>query len=487
MNRMVLMAQRIFPSRTISLALFILAVMGASWCFAQTAGRQKITFDPTTSAATPTPKQLKYQDTPAQPLSLEKAIEFGLQHNRKLKSFQEEVTAVNQQVKQARAGFYPKLDASYSYTQIKDQPFINFTAPMLPNLPADSVPTNITSVNHWQLDITQPIFTGFNLTAQLNISKMNVRISRYQLDSARLDLIRNIKYAFLQTLLGKKLLQVARDNVKALEVQKQNAEAYYDQGLTARNDALKADVALANAIQQERAAAKQLDVLRSQLNQLLDLDIRTRVELEDRQIRMIPLPPLDHLYHTAEVHRPELNALDTSILKAEEGIRAAQSGYYPTVSAFGQYYREGEDFAGDRNPFTNNENASIGVQVKVNLFEGGKTEAAASEYKYRRRALQEQRRDLEQQIKVQVEDAYKQVGVARADIATAQAALSQAQENERMTTLQYQEQLVIFLEVLNARVYTLESSVNYYQALYGYQLALADLERAIGERLAVTR
>ena len=479
------MVQRNFGYKTISIALFICTLMWVSSSFGQTNKHRKISAESMTHKPAPaSTSQIDYKDIPREPLSMERAVDYGLEHNRNLRSFQEEVMAVNQQVKQARAGFYPKLDASYSFTQIKDQPIINFTAPAIPNLPTGSVPTNITTANHWQLDITQPIFTGFNLTAQLNISKMDLKISRYQLDSARLDLIRNIKYAFLQTLLGQKLLQVARDNVKALEIQKQNAQAYYNQGLTAKNDVLKAEVALANAVQQERATAKQLDILRSKLNQLLDLDIQTKLELQDNKILMKPIPILENLYSLAEERRPELNALDTSILKAEERIRAARSSYYPTISAFGQYYREGEDFLGETNPYTNNENASIGVQIKLNLFEGGKTEASASEYKYRKKSLREQRRDLEKQIKVQVEDAYKQVGVARADITTAETALTQAHENERMTTLQYKEQLVIFLEVLNARVFTLESSVNYYQALYGYQLALADLERAIGEQLA---
>ncbi len=49
-----------------------------------------------------------------------------------------------------------------------------------------------------------------------------------------------------------------------------------------------------------------------------------------------------------------------------------------------------------------------------------------------------------------------------------------------MTTIQYREQLVIFLEVLNAQVLLSQSRVDYYEALYGFKLAWADLERAVG-------
>lgn len=427
-------------------------------------------------------EKIELKDLPSQPLTMEHAVNYGLEHNRNLKSYREEAAAVSQKIKQAQAGFLPKLDAKYSFTQIKDRPYVQLATL---GFPSQGVQTNITTANHWELDITQPLFTGFNLTAQLNIAKMDYKVAQCSLESARLDLIRNIKYIFLQVLLGEKLVEVARDNVKALEIQRQNAEDYYHQGLTAKNDMLKAEVALAEAVQTERAAVKQLTVIRSKLNQLLDLDIQSKITLQGKKTTIEQIPQLDVLYRKAEKQRPELIALDTSILQADEGIRAAESGYYPTISAFGQYYREGQDFLGQDNPYVNEQNASVGVKVAWNWYEGGKTEATARENKYRKRSLQEQRRDLETQIKIQVEEAYEQLNVARADIQTTETALTQARENERMTTLQYGEQLVIFLEVLNARVFTLQSSVNYYQSLYGYQMALADLERAVGDKIAI--
>jgi outer membrane protein len=82
-----------------------------------------------------------------------------------------------------------------------------------------------------------------------------------------------------------------------------------------------------------------------------------------------------------------------------------------------------------------------------------------------------------------VKDAYEHLRLAEVNIETTRVALTQAEENDRMTTLQYKEQLVIFLEVLNAQLFVLRSRVDYYEALYGYQLALADLERAVGGAL----
>ena len=412
-------------------------------------------------------------DFPPQPLTIRQAIDYGVEHNPTLLAAMQQVSAINQRVDQSRADFYPKVDTHYVFQHLNDQPIGKF-------LGGPGIPINHATTNRWQADVTQPIFRGFGLTAQLNISKMDLRIAELRLDETRLDVSRDVQKSFLQVLLGEKLAQVANDNVDSLLVQKQNAEAQFQQGLTARNDVLKADVALAQAQQRERIAVKQLVLLRSRLNQLLDLGPQTKLTLTEVDIQPRALSELEKLYSMAEQQRPELLSMEVSIRQTDEGIRAAKSKYYPHLSAFAQYYREGEDFLAERNDYLNNDNAAVGLRIDWNWFEGGKTAAESKEFMCRRKALEEQRRDLGNQIRLQVEDAYEQLGVARANIETAKTALSQAEENERMVTLQYKEQLVIFLEVLNAQVFLLQSRVDYYEALYGYQLAMADLERAIG-------
>jgi outer membrane protein len=409
---------------------------------------------------------------PLQPLTLNDATAFALTHNRGYLAARQEVDSVGQQVRQAKADFYPKLDLGYVFRSWKDAPYAVFDEMQFQIAPQ--------SVNRWDLQLNQPIFTGFALSSQLNISKMNLKIAEYRLDETRLNTVRDVERAFWNVLLGQKLLLVARDNVSSLEVQRRNAQANFDQGLVAQNDVLRADVALAQARQRERTATKQLTLLRSRLNQILDIDLQTALTLYEEEIRMQEAPSLERLNSLADERRPEYLSLEASIRQTAEGITAARSRYYPRLSGFAIYYREGNDFLANNNPFSNDHNAAVGLRVDWNWFEGGKTDAMEKEYKYRQKALEEKHRELKQQIHLQVEDSYEQLGVARENLSTARAALKQAEENERMTTIQYREQLVIFLEVLNAQVLLSQSRVDYYDALYGFKLAWADLERAVG-------
>ena len=212
--------------------------------------------------------------TPAQPLTQEAAVDFALAHNQAYRASFEDVSASCEQVNEARAGFFPKVDGSYRYFHWNEQPFES-----IPGTPFIHIPFSIQNDNRWEVDIVQPLFTGFELVSNYKASKAGLTISRYSQEKARLDLTRDVEVAYLQTLLGQKLVQVARENVSSLEVQKKNAEANFEQGVAARNDVLKADVALAEAVQQERQTVKQLIVLRSTLNQYLGISLEKELEL----------------------------------------------------------------------------------------------------------------------------------------------------------------------------------------------------------------
>ncbi len=414
---------------------------------------------------------------PAQPLTLRAAVTFALAHNQAYRAAFSDVSAACEKVNQARAGFLPKVDGSYRFMRWQNQPYAAIPGIFPPE------PFAVQTDNRWEVDIVQPLFTGFQLISNYKASKAGLRISKYSLEKARLDLTRDVKVAYLQTLLGEKLVQVARQNVSSLEVQKNNAEVSFKQGVAARNDVLKADVALAEAVQRERQTVKQLIVLRSALNQYMGIGLEERIQLAGIAKSTSPVPGLDQLYEIAQQRRPEYLSLKESIRQAEDYKTVAEGEFYPHVSAFAQYYQEGEDFPGTNNPYTNSHNAALGVKVDWNLFNGGKSRASVLEWDYRLTGLEQRRTDLLQKIDLQVKDALKQLQVARANIGTSRTALRQAKENERITTLQYKEQVAIFLDVLNSEVFLAQTRADFYQAVYGYEIARAELERAIAAPL----
>ncbi|GKT10452.1 TolC family protein [Desulforhabdus sp. TSK] len=427
------------------------------------------------------------QALPPQPLTIEGAVDFGLVHNPVFQAADEDLNAAKKGVDMARAGFLPRLDTSYEYTRWKDTPVIKIQGS--PGTAGNEVEVSSRDVNRWEGTLTQPLFRGFGVKAQYEIAKEERNVAGFRKEETRLNLKRDIRGVFLQVLFAQRSLEVVTESVAQLEAHLRDAKALFRQGLTAENDVLKAEVALADAKQREATASKQLLITRARLNRLLGLDEGTELDLAEWDKLPSPdgkaadVPTLDALSNRAEKARPELSATSASIRETEQGARLARSSAYPHLSLFGTYYREGEDFLATENNFANDNNAAVGIRMDWNLFEGGKMRAEASQWGHRREALKKREQDLLKQVRIEVKDSYEQLQVAARNLATARVAVKQAEENLRMTTLQYRQQVVISTEVLDSEVYLAQARTNYFQALYGYQLAWVDLERAVGESL----
>ncbi len=71
--------------------------------------------------------------------------------------------------------------------------------------------------------------------------------------------------------------------------------------------------------------------------------------------------------------------------------------------------------------------------------------------------------------------------MAKKNITTASRALDQALENWRITNVQYRQQVATSTEVLDARTFLTQADSNYYNSLYGYLSAIAELSRVVGK------
>lgn len=428
------------------------------------------------------------EELAAHPLTIEQAVRFGLAHNPLLAAAGDRRAGAEQELMAARGEFLPKLDVGYGHTHLSEKPIAKI-ADFAGSGEIASFQTSDTTLNRWQVAFLQPLFRGFGLTAGYQIARLDLEQAQQQQQRTRLDLVLAIRKSFIRILLTEDVHQVVLKTIKQLRINRRNAQSYHRQGLSPQNDVLKAEVVLADADQQEKVVAKQVEIMRSELNRLLGIEEGVALRLSPwrkappSDERIVEVPSLPDLYRLADARRPELLSLESSIRRAKQRRRLAESGYYPQVSLVAGAYREGDDLFGSRNDYSNNQNAAVGLRVDWNLFEGGKTRANASRAQYQAQALINTREDLVKKVHLEVEDAYQQLQVARSNLKTARAAVKQAEENRRITLSQYREQVIIFSEVLDAEVYLARARTNHLQALYGYQLAWVSLERAVGGSL----
>jgi outer membrane protein TolC len=411
-------------------------------------------------------------------LTLQDALREALSNDHLIKEARELERAAAEGLKEAKAALLPTFSAHYEYFRLEDNPYAIFKT----GLGSQEVEVGHRNQFTWDLTVSQPLFTGFALVTKKKIAALDLARSEVQKEQAVLDVSKRVKTAYFRVLLARRFLEVASEEETQLAAHLRDAEKFYEQGLIPFNDVLKSRVALAQARQTKVRRAKDVEVATADLNRLLGRPLNAPTRVAD-VVRFSPgAYPLEALMDEAVRQRPELRVLRLAVEQAREGVRLAASELYPKIFLVGRVERSGKDPLGEENDYQNPDTTALGVRLEWPFFEWGRTRAAVRRQKATARSLEERLADIEESVRLEVKAAVADLEVAQANVETAMAALEQARENLRITRLQYRQQVTTSTEVLDARAYLTQAEANYYGAHYGWHLARAELDRALGHQ-----
>lgn len=136
-------------------------------------------------------------------LTLNKAIEMALHNNTLIKQAIENQEAAIEEQKSARADFLPKASAGYLYTKLKDVPYAI--------LGGTQIDVGDNDQYHWDLTLSQPLFTGFALSTRYKMAKLGVDVKDAEKEQAVLDVVKQVKTAYFNILLP--AIPTAGDNI----------------------------------------------------------------------------------------------------------------------------------------------------------------------------------------------------------------------------------------------------------------------------------
>lgn len=419
-------------------------------------------------------------------LTLEESIKIALERSLSVRSAEEEIKRKEFEERSAKADFYPKLSTDYSYTRI-DSSTVNdaiyttyayspSTASLTPRqvfpLDADNYELNITA--------TQPLFTGWRLTGLRELASLGLDTAKIQKETTIHDLVLDVKEAYFGILKAEKLEKVARQAVEQLEAHLRVAQAFYEEGIIAKNELLQTEVQMAQARQNLIKARNFMELAKSLFNKLLRRGLDSEVEIEDiLDYHPIALT-LPQCLERAELYRTEIKELSLNILYAEKGVELTKSSYYPTVALVGNYYREGDEPLLGSEPDEDADRWALVVKAEWTFWEWGKTKSDVSASRAAVSRLKYLLRDLKDSIQLQVKEAYLNLREAEKNIQVAQTAVIQAEENFRMNEERYKQQVATSTDVLDAQTLLTQARSNFFNALSEHNIAWARLERAMG-------
>ncbi|TYP00006.1 outer membrane protein TolC [Geothermobacter ehrlichii] len=411
-------------------------------------------------------------------LDIDQAVSIALSSHERIEQAKERLAAARAEARAAKAERLFRIDAAYSYDRLDERPFERFNGL--------SFTVNDEDLVHYQLSLTQPLFTGFALSARQKLAAIGADLAAWDLEAARRKLAFDVRAAAIELLLARADRRLAAEQRQQFDRHLQDARALNAQGMIAGNDVLKAEVALAAAEQQLATAESRVLVARSRLNLLLGRPRQAAIDLIEPS-----LPAgdgeLDSLIDEALAKRPELHAATLALEAARQKLRLAGSAFYPELALVAGYWRDGDNLNASRNIYRNNENSAIGLRLQWNLFAGGADRARLNAERHRLQEKRQALKELRDMIGLQVEQALRRLQTARQNRETAEKALQQARENHRMSVLQFRENLISISDLIEARTTLTRAESNLQAARYGQLLAAAQLDYALGRQPARSR
>jgi outer membrane protein TolC len=147
----------------------------------------------------------------------------------------------------------------------------------------------------------------------------------------------------------------------------------------------------------------------------------------------------------------------------------------PTVAAYGDYGANGTGFDNSLPTRT------VGIQVKIPLFDGGRRDARRDESASQYRQEKVRTHDLREQIELDVRVALDELQSADDEVKVAKEGLTLAEDELAQARRRYDAGVAIGVEVTDAQTRLERARDNQTEALYGYNLARLDLAQAMGK------
>ena len=410
---------------------------------------------------------------PQKLLSLEESIKIATERSLALHSATVGIVGSEYRRKEAITNFLPWWTGQYGYTRYNTPVTVGTTQIGTSGL------FLITSRDVYNLNTTvsQPLFTGGLNLANYRSAKLGVDLSKTGLETAKRDLVLQVRVGYFTILRAEKFLGVAEQQVKQFEAQLEVTKAFFEVGIVAKNDVLLAEVNLSNARQSLVRATNDVAAAKASFNILLRREVNTPFEVTDiLAYKAFPLSFEQSLEEALRL-RPEVKAAQLNIDQAKENVKMARSGFFPTISLAGNYSRFSEEWELGR---FKDERWTVQALATFTLWNWGNTCFKVGENKVRVTQAEDSKDQLIDSIVLEVKDDYLNMQVAEKNINVAEKAIEQAEENLRMNEERYKYQVATQTDVINAVTLLAQARVNYYGALSDFNVAKAQLDRAMG-------
>ena len=394
-------------------------------------------------------------------LTLDRALQLALANHPSIMQARLDVLAADARWREARAAYWPALDAGGGYRKATSN---TESAPHADRF-ADGYDASLS------LDV---LLYDFGKTPALVRQALGREMAAVEaLRAARSDLTLAVRAAYLDVCRAQELLKVKEEAERQFGLRLEQVRAFVEFGRRTRYDVTKAEVDLGNARLELIDARNTLATARATLNRRLGLaeDPGYTVTASDLAPPGTDLAPL---MATARQQHPGIRALQLAENVASAAVDEAIADLYPSLHLQGQYGLSGRAL-----PLVGNLSAAL--RSSVGIFSGWSKVARIDEAAANLRSARAAVADREQQVYLDLSLALNQLVTARQRLDLTDLVLRQARETTELVAEQYRLGKASAVELTDAQVTLFNAQADQVKARFDCQNAIAQIRHATGE------
>lgn len=289
-----------------------------------------------------------------------------------------------------------------------------------------------------------PVFDQLGTATRVAEGRGAENKARFLEDWVRQEIFYGVIRSYFGVIVARERVRVAEDAVKEAEAQVRRIQNFYENGQVVRSDLLAAQVQHLEFSQQLVEAQGQYHTAQEAFQMALGRPSPPYPEpMRDLPSVVTPLDSLERYTADALRDRPDVGMVREDLHVARLRLREARARYLPRLDAFSSYGLSGPDVESGSSDYM------LGLALSWDFYDGRRQPGIAQA-----RALlagaEAQVQEAEDQVRLQVTEAYEAVQAARERLKMSQKAVVQAREALRIVKDRYAEGLTTITEVLRA-------------------------------------
>jgi outer membrane protein TolC len=398
-------------------------------------------------------------------VSLDEAIRLALERSPAAISSESAVRFAQADVLESRGAWLPSLSGTSSFSNSSNERFDQSTGRL--------VSESYTA----QLQAGYDLFSGGRRWNERRRASAELRAAEADDRAQRFETVLVTTELFYEAAATGQIVEAASQRLERARRQLEFAETRLRVGTATRSDVLRAELEVGNA---EIAL---IDAETAERSSRLELGRQIGVEdgaepAEDALPESAPvLPAIESLVTWATGRSPEVVAGAAALDAARATRWAAMGSYLPTLRATGGYDWFAFDFPPDQRSW------SLRLSASFPLFDNFGREAEVARAATAQRLAEAEARDATIGVRVEVENAAREVEAAERRGAIARRAVDLAREDLRVQEERYRIGGATILDLQTSQVALADAEVAWVRARQALGEAVASLEAVLGASL----